>query len=150
MVKTDIILHPHKNLLDSYFNADTSKYHYGKSTLSPAETIALGSIIAAYHPQRIIRIPEVHIPRKIKTPDFLVDNISYEIKAPESINGIRGLAYTARKQIGQCGFIVFEFMNARGASLCDFLDCAYTTCAKSKKYGLILMNHGDIIYSTLQ
>ncbi|MBR5418826.1 hypothetical protein IK110_01070 [Candidatus Saccharibacteria bacterium] len=149
MIKTDIILHPHKILLDSYFNTDTAKYLYGKTGLSPSETIALGTIIAAYHPQRIIRIPEVHIPKKIKTPDFLIDNIRYEVKSPESLSGVGDLANTARKQVKHCGFVVFEFMNAKGAPLCDFIDKAFNCCIQHKNVGFILMNHGDIIYSSI-
>ena len=149
MIKTDIVLHPHKILMDSYFNTDTSKFVYGKPNLSVSETIALGSIIATYHPQRVIRIPEVHTPIKVKTPDFLIDNIPFEIKSPESFVGIKNLAYSARKQIKQCGFIVFEFMNAHGYPLCDLLERAYKLCANRKNIGLILMNHGHILYSSL-
>ena len=149
MVKTDIILHPHKILMDSYFGTDTSRYLFGKSNLSPSETIALGSIIAKYHPQRIIRIPEVYMPIKTKTPDFLIDNVRYEIKSPEKITGVKSLAKSAFKQIRRNGFIVFEFMNARDATLCDYLEEAYSYCSHRKNVGLILMSHGDIIYSSL-
>ena len=149
MAKTDIILRPHKILMDSYFNTDTAEYHFGESMLSPSETIALGSIIAAYHPQRIIRIPEVNKPESIKTPDFLVDNIRYEIKCPKKLSGVRSLARRAFKQICCNGFIVFEFMNAKDASLSEYVEKAYSYCSHRKNIGLILMNHGDIIYSTL-
>lgn len=149
MIKTDIILHPHKILMDSYFNEDTSSYFFGESNLSPSETIALGSIIAAYHPQRIIRIPEVNIPINIKTPDFLVDNMCCEIKCPEKLSGVRSLARKAFKQIRCNGLIVFEFMNSKGATLSEYIEKAYSYCAHRQNINLILMNHGNIIYSTL-
>jgi hypothetical protein len=148
MVKTKIILIPDKPTLDDFFDEDTNDYLFNFKQPDYPETIAMSSLIEHYHPQTIIRIPEVRIPTNHKTPDFLVDGIRYEIKAPESIKGIRGLYLKARKQARKRGYIVFDFMNIKNASLYDCIQRAKHYCKRRSPQNYILMNHGDIIYST--
>ncbi|MBP5633312.1 hypothetical protein J6X13_00025 [Candidatus Saccharibacteria bacterium] len=148
MVKTKIILIPDKPTLDEFFDEDTDSYLFNFKQPDYPETIVMSSLIEHFHPRTIIRIPEVRMPTKHKTPDFLVDGIRYEIKAPESIKGIRGLYLKARKQTRKRGFIVFDFMNMKNASLFECARRAKQYCKRRNPQNYILMHHGDILYST--
>lgn len=148
MIKTKIIIMPDKPILDDFFNENTDDYLFDFKQPNYPETIAMGSIIEHYHPETIIRIPEVQIPIKHKTPDFLVDGIRYEIKAPESIKGIRNLYLKARGQARKRGFIVFDFMNIKNAPLYDCIQRAKRYCKRRNPQNYILMYHGQILYST--
>ena len=150
MVKTIIILQPQKTTLDNYFHTDTTDYKFSENTtLNPSEAIALGSIAEAYHPSAIVRIPEVLYPLRVKTPDFLVDNIEYEVKAPIASSGILFLARKAETQLrSPTGFLVMELMNIRNVSLCTLLKRTYKYFMIRHIKNFIIMNHGDILYST--
>ncbi len=149
MVKTKIILKPKKKIRDLYFGEDTRLYKYNKPRIDTPELIALGSIIASYHPEKVIRIPEVSFPYHIKTPDFLIDGVEYEIKAPFKIERIEDRTESALKQLRNPeGFIVYDFMNMLNATLCDSLDFTFNLCKQLNIKNYILMSHGDIIYST--
>ncbi|MBR3176363.1 hypothetical protein IKF25_00090 [Candidatus Saccharibacteria bacterium] len=148
MVKTKIILHPSKTALDKIFHANTKRYRFHFSQLNPSEIIAICSIIENYHPTTIIKIPEVAYPEKKRTPDFLIDGVRYEIKAPRSIHCVHSLYTKAKKQVRKNGFIVFEYMNIENASLFDFVEKTYKYCNRIQPWGFILMNHGNILYST--
>ena len=115
MVKTKIILRPEKEVLDSYFNTNTANYKFSDSTkLYPSEAMALGAIAEAYHPNTIIRIPEVLYPLETKTPDFLIDEIEYEVKAPIAFSGISALAKKSETQLrSPTGYLVMELMNIK-------------------------------------
>jgi hypothetical protein len=149
MVKTKIILKPKKKIRDLYFGEDTRFYKYNKMKIGTPELIALGSLIASYHPERVIRIPEVSFPNHIKTPDFLIDGIEYEIKAPYKIERIEDRTKSALMQIRDPkGFVVYDYMNLLNATLCDALEYTFGLCKQLGVENFILMNHGDIIYST--
>ena len=149
MVKTKIILQPKKHFLDRYFHTDTKDYIFGHSQLYSSEIFALGAIAETFRPHTIVKIPEVHYPWKMKTPDFLVDGIKYEVKAPLVFRSIRFLTQKAETQLKTPdGFLVMELMNIQNVPLCTSLQYAYNYFIKRKLKNFIIMNRGDILYST--
>lgn len=150
MVKTKIILQPKKETLDNYFDTDTAGYKFNEDVkLHPSEAIALGAIAEAYHPNTIIKIPEVSYPLEIKTPDFLVDGVEYEVKAPIAFSGISTLAKKSETQLRlPTGYLVMELMNIKNIPLYTLFKRAYKYFGIRHIENFIIMCHGNILYST--
>ncbi|MBR5418853.1 hypothetical protein IK110_01210 [Candidatus Saccharibacteria bacterium] len=99
----------------SFFRADTSKFKFEYSKLEESEIEAANLLIKLLKPKEVIRIPEVKIPERIKTPDFTIDGITYEIKAPKSVEQISRRMCEAMRQIRSNGFIVLDARNCERA-----------------------------------
>ena len=100
--------HPTKEFLDEFFRADTSKFKFEYSKLEESEIEAANLLIRLLKPKVIIRLPEVKVPQHIKSPDFVIDGITYEVKAPKSIRQIGHRIHEGKKQIGSKGYIVMN------------------------------------------
>ena len=113
LLKYAIENHASKEYLDEYFGADTSSFKFEYSRLEQSEIEAGNLLIGLLNPKRIIRIPEVKIPERIKTPDFEIDGIKYEIKAPNSLEKIQDRVKEGKAQIKPGGFLVLSTYNCR-------------------------------------
>ena len=150
MVKTKIILQPKKEILDSYFRTNTANYIFNEGAkLYPSEALALGAIAEAYRPNTIIRIPEVSYPLETKTPDFLIDDVEYEVKAPIAYSGISSLAKKSKTQLRfPTGYLVMDLMNIKNIPLYTLFKRAYNFFLTHHIKNFIIMCHGNILYST--
>lgn len=108
LLKYAIAHHPSKEFLDEYFGVDTSKFKFEYSELEDSEIEAANILIELLKPKEVIRIPEVKIPERIKTPDFMIDGATYEIKAPKSVEQISRRMCEAVKQNRPNGFVVLN------------------------------------------
>lgn len=113
LLKYAITHHPSKEFLDEYFGADTSKFSFRFDMLEPSEIEAGNLLVGFLKPKILIRLPEVDNPENIRTPDFIIDGIRYEIKAPTSLDQIKKRIREGKVQVGQNGFIVMSTYNCR-------------------------------------
>lgn len=149
MAKTKIILTPNKSILDNFFETDTSNFVFNFTQPDFSEIVVMSSLITCYHPDTVVHIPEVRVPIKTKTPDFLINNTSYEIKTPTSMNGVCGLFRKAKTQTKCDGYIVFELMNMRNAPpLRTCVKQIMNICTRRKKKHIIITCHGNILFMT--
>lgn len=149
MAKTKIIITPDKPILDDFFGADTSNYLFKYTQPDFSETIVMSSLITYYRPSAVVHIPEVMLPIKTKTPDFLIDGISYEIKTPQSLDGVYGLFRKAKIQTKKEGYIVFELLNMRNMPpLRECVKQIMNICTRRKKKHIIITFHGNILFMT--
>jgi hypothetical protein len=108
-----VINHPKKSVLDEYFGVDTRKFIFDYSVLEQSEIEAANYLIDLLKPKEIIRLSEVKIPKNIKTPDFWIDKVKYEIKAPKNIRQIQKRVKEGKEQIAGGGYLVLSSHNCR-------------------------------------
>ena len=99
---------PTKHFLDSYFKTNTSHFLFRFSKLDDSEIAAKKILTNLLKPKTIIRIPEVNYPKNIRTPDFFIDGISYEVKAVNSERSLKNGITSAVGQIKQSGTLVLD------------------------------------------
>ena len=132
-----------KNFLDEYFCSDTARFKFGNGELEPSE-IEAGNLLLEYlRPRQFVRIPKVDNPEGIHTPDFLIDSVKYEIKAPKSIKKIDERTREGKKQVGMNGWIVLSTYNYKGSSA-KFLSEALLSAKQNELKGFYYINNHKI------
>ena len=132
-----------KDFLDSFFCADTARFQFGEDIMEPSE-IEAGNLLSEYlKPKQFVRIPKVDVPEGIHTPDFLIDSVKYEVKAPKSIKKIDERIREGMRQVGKNGWIVLSDYNYKGNSA-RFLSETLLSARQNKLKGLYFISNHKI------
>ena len=103
-----LILHPSKQLLDSYFGHDSKRYKFHYDKLSEPEISTLFTLLTILPANKIIRLPVVNYPEHIKMPDFLFNNTEVEVKTPKTKRGLEDRIRASKTQFRKEGILAID------------------------------------------